>query len=846
MSDVRCPMCGKSNPAEAEICQFCQARLKPLNLDPAAASGKEPEVPGWLTSLRGSGQDQPESMGQSESPDWLSGLRSDTSSEADEESGADQPDFSGVAAGADRQVPDWLKGILPETETPSAPEASPEVEPEAHQESEKDLFSRFDQAPGEPPPYEPIPLPDWLSGFDQPVTSQQPPGAEEATTQLSAAATPSEPPPPDWMAKKDRPPVSDWQPSPVPELPVQVEDEFTFPEEAAEEPQQDFGPEEISFPDWLKGISQETNTPLVQGMEEQPPGISQLSPASQVEAAGTDQFQPETGQPAELPDWLAAAEQSIQAEGDESGLPDWLAQTRNPPQTAPSFAGDETPSWLPPAVEPEAPTSGSVAPFQFTDIEGEAEMTPLESAAQTQAGDTTAADLSWLDEMEASLPGMAPASDQAGVPAADFTAPAAGAIPGVPSGAYPPASPLPAWLTQAAAPEEVSPTEGASEPDQAGLTRAELPSWLKSMSPTASLDAQAEKEQTEGGGPLSGLKGVLPAEPDIVQATKPPVYSLNLKVTDLQQIHANMLAELIQAEGEVKALPPAPLFTSQGLFRILIGVALIAAILVSMVAGVPQVIEPALNQEDFTSQEVFTASQLVAGMPSGVPVLVVVDYSPGFSGDVSMLLASIIDHLATKNETVALVSTVPTGPIQVESLIAQVKARPGLSQPVNYANLGFIPGGPAGILAFIQDPSGALPGSEWRTPALQNIHSLADFALLVVATENPETARTWIEQVHPTVPNIPIVMALSAQAEPLVRPYYNTTPQQIRGLLGGYSAALLYDTTLGRRTSAATLWAPFATGLTIAVLLMVIGLLVNLLLGFLARAREKARSNEKA
>jgi hypothetical protein len=79
-----------------------------------------------------------------------------------------------------------------------------------------------------------------------------------------------------------------------------------------------------------------------------------------------------------------------------------------------------------------------------------------------------------------------------------------------------------------------------------------------------------------------------------------------------------------------------------------------------------------------------------------------------------------------------------------------------------------------------------------------------------------------------------------------VRPYYSASPQQIQGLLGGYSAAILYDTTLGRKTSAVALWSPFATGLTAAVLLMVIGLLVNLLLGFMARAKEKSRSNEKA
>jgi hypothetical protein len=557
-----------------------------------------------------------------------------------------------------------------------------------------------------------------------------------------------------------------------------------------------------------------------------------------------------------LPDWLADAEQSLQAEGDQSGLPDWLGQAGFPAQTTPTYTGDETPSWLPSrpeaeALQPGAPSPGSVAPFDFTDMEGEADMTgAVENAAafstqEARSEEATPGDLSWLDEMEASLPGMALASDKAVSP--DHFAPTSEPQPTPSSDVYPPAGPLPAWLTQATAPEQPGVDEVAQAPDESGLAPVELPAWLKSMQPTATMDAQAkeqaEKDQIEGSGPLIGLKGILPAEPDIVQATKPPVYTMKLRVTDLQQTHANMLAELVQAEGDVKALPSAPLFSSQGLLRVLIALLLIGIILVSMAFGAPQLIEPNLNQKP----DVFTASQFIAGLPPAVPVLVVVDYAPGYSGDVGLLLASVIDHLATKNELVALVSTIPTGPLQVESLIAQVKTRPGLEAvSINYANLGFIPGGPSGILAFIQDPARTLPGSAWSMPDLQNIHSLADFALLVVATENPETARIWIEQVRPLVPKIPIVMALSAQAEPLVRPYYDASPPQIQGLLGGYSAALVYDSALGRRTSTATMWSPFAAGLTTAVLLMVIGLLANLLLGFLARSREKARSNEKA
>ena len=911
MSEVRCPMCGKPNPEEVENCAYCQARLKPLDLGSASPSANIPEVPGWLSSLRDSDPDQPQGGVESEpAPDWLTGMRSETSSEEGEEAEAEQLDYSGVAADADRQVPEWLRGILPESETVSAPVVPSNVEVEPHEAaeaesvemSEQDWFSRFNQTPSEPPPNEPVPLPDWLSGYDKPAVSQEIPAqesevaqplAEEAPSELpldQAAALPdwlagfdqpvselesqsveqqeaqpyaeettSESSLPDWMAEQALPLTPEWHTpleapiveAPLAESPLQDKDEIFSSEEIPEKPQPDFAAEEISFPDWLKGISQETNSPLVQALEEQPPVVPQWPRASQEQAPGTIQPEPDTGQPAALPDWLAAAEKSLQTEGDQSGLPEWLGQASTTSQAAPSYmgTGDETPSWLPPSVEsqnlqPETPASGSVAPFEFSDMGSETEMVAAtENAAESRPDDITATDLSWLDEMEASLPGMTFSSDRAASPDALGTTP--GPLPAAPSEAYPPASPLPAWLTQATVPDQPQVADETQEPDESGLAPVEMPSWLKSMQPTATMDAQAkaqaERDQIEGSGPLIGLKGILPAEPDIVQAAKPPVYSMKLRVTDLQQTHAAMLAELVQAEGDVKALPSAPLFTSQGLFRVSIALALIGVILFSMATGLDLLIQPKLTQE------VITASQLIAALPSNVPALVVVDYAPGFSGDVGPLLASVVDHLATKNETMALVSTLPTGPFQAESLISQVKTRPGLETvPVNYTNLGFLPGGSTGILAFIQDPAGTLPGSAWNTtPALNNIHTLADFALLVVATENPETARMWIEQVRTVVPNIPIVMALSAQAEPLVRPYYDASPQQVQGLLGGYSAAVLYDTALGRTTGTAAMWSPFAAGLTAAIFLMVIGLLVNLLLGYLARAKEKARSNEK-
>ncbi len=56
MADVRCPMCGKTNPAEAESCRYCQARLKPLRPggEDGAVFGNQmgDDGPDWLRELR--------------------------------------------------------------------------------------------------------------------------------------------------------------------------------------------------------------------------------------------------------------------------------------------------------------------------------------------------------------------------------------------------------------------------------------------------------------------------------------------------------------------------------------------------------------------------------------------------------------------------------------------------------------------------------------------------------------------------------------------------------------------------------------------------------------------------
>ena len=161
MAETRCPMCGKPNPAGAETCQYCQARIKPLIVapQPDAAPRQPPAPPETPTPA------QPVEPSDQGATDWLSALRS----AKDEQ---DEPPLSDDSSVQD----DWLSrlGI---SSPPAQPAAQPSPEPEDGLPNWLDHF-------GEHPPQgraleEP---PVWLDSMREPSEPEiQPPGSRART-----------------------------------------------------------------------------------------------------------------------------------------------------------------------------------------------------------------------------------------------------------------------------------------------------------------------------------------------------------------------------------------------------------------------------------------------------------------------------------------------------------------------------------------------------------------------------------------------------------------------------------------------------------------------------------------
>jgi hypothetical protein len=221
------------------------------------------------------------------------------------------------------------------------------------------------------------------------------------------------------------------------------------------------------------------------------------------------------------------------------------------------------------------------------------------------------------------------------------------------------------------------------------------------------------------------------------------------------------------------------------------------------------------------------------------------------------IAAPVVDHLMLKGAYLALISTLPTGPMQGERLIYQQRLTGQHSyRPIddqgfnNYVNLGFIPGGQAGLLSFVEIPQQAIPLNldnypVWKGGPLESVSRLSDFKLVVVITENPDIARDWIEQVQPRLGATPLIMLISAQAEPVVRPYYSAGGNQVQGLITGLSGAAGYEFANGRRHLALDYWSPYSLGILIAIVLIIIGGGINLTSTLIALTRETVSNRKK-
>jgi hypothetical protein len=869
MDTIKCPVCGETNPANAEFCQNCRSRLEPLTgplkeenapLQPGQIPTKkvtaelEPILPQWLREAREKARQSASEDATEQSlfannptpaapstPDLLAGLTSQSDNE-------------------DEEVPDWLvslTGDIPAKKKKNEPEADDNqvkwVELGDHDDFEEASPSiNATQTPSETPventapswmmPQEPAPdkdeLADWLSHTDQSSASvpDQSPASAQPIESTPSILPPSTSEDEDWLKNLESRPFGS-APAPEPQSSDQSKDLNTQSTSPAPLPTVN------DVPDWLNNL------------QTQQPASQSLSPSIQEQQPGSN------------PDWLQASTPKQSASAAPAEVPDWLKAFGQTPATEEppgSFSSSsDLPDWLK-AAAPKSDSAAAPTPQSSADVSQKIEPAtslPSQDIEQTPVPPETPDWVSSLRPVEpqssmVSVDSEASAFTPPAVPEPPASTPAFAddSTAGASTDAIFASMQIPDWLT-ALEPEHVDQSFSETNPPspvQTGesIAPAELPSWVQAMRPVESAvpssPTPSRASFAEGEGPLAGLQDVLPVGSGFGPTSKPKAYSIKLNATNEHQTQAALLDQILAAETAPIPMKAASVIMSQRVLRWAI-TALMFLFVGGILYAATQIFAlPARVPNDQTEMAVSAMEKI----PAGAPVLVVFDYEPSLSGEMQTVAEPYLSRLLLlKHPRLTILSSSPTGSALAEELMSSLQSGPlsirGYQLGKQYVDLGYLPGGLAGVYDFAQNPTAVMPldmdGLQaWQTAPLQGVVHFSDFSSIIILTDSAEAGRVWIEQAGPLRGNASLVIVSSSQAGPMLMPY--VASGQVNGIVNGLNDASKIEQANGQAGLARRYWDAYSVGLLLAAAMIILGGFWSLVSGLQARRAERERS----
>jgi len=938
MPDVKCPMCSKPNPQDAEECEFCGARIKPLIIQQAP---EEPRAPRLEQTPAGAGDE--EAIAPQEEPavsDWLSHFRDEIESEGEPAAQVEReegPGFSDMlgrlrifgGANDEEQEPPQPKeppAVAPAQESErqaAAPEPMPEVtiEPDAEPAPEPPSQSqpfvleeppnkegqdedipgwlarvRIKKAHDDQAQDEPLEQTDWLAKLRE----SQPASALE-TIEVSRDMIPSEEPTPPFSPPEEDS-TSDAQDQGEDDLFSRLLDEdeplFTlddlFADYEAIDSEEDQGGSELftgveagAVPDGGKSAEEE----LFERLESEIG--SQEFTAEALEQLPTESALPEAWEQLEeepIDQALAEADEQLLADsaqsldedlfggdippGDAEPVPPDLGRPEEqqglPQQQPPFDSGQELEEWEDVDSQLLADLDRELESFED---EGETILPPqaeadnlLTSLPVLEPGESDVAQSDQPADVGRELPLQEEPREFAppftGMPASDHEPDAKveavdaqeGELPHVPAlviddfgeevsfdddsfGEIVPdlaQGEVPGWLQELKSDTDLDAQDLVEGPEEEviELVPATLPDWLESMRPIQTFQSvsevhETEKDIVEAAGPLAGLKGVLIAEPVVAMPRSPTRTRSSLDIRDDHLQQAQILQCLIEREAEgVKAeegkRPVAVL-------RWIVAVVMLAAVILPVVFGTPSFGVPENGPRDLAQ-----FLDLTRLLPASDPVLLVFDYETAYAAEMEAMAGALMHHMMLRGQPLIAMSTQPSGPYLADRLFRHVGASHDASNGSDFVNLGYLAGGPTAVQLFASAPRETVmtsfrpeEGNEdllgWETGPAREVKQLSDFAMVVVLTAGSENSRMWAEQAFVYLGDTPLVMLVSAGAEPMIRPYYEGRNPSVSAVLSGLGTAVKYEDEIGYPGAAVERWDAYGLGVLAAAFILIVG-----------------------
>ncbi|MEM8529899.1 MAG: hypothetical protein AAGF95_03595 [Chloroflexota bacterium] len=459
------------------------------------------------------------------------------------------------------------------------------------------------------------------------------------------------------------------------------------------------------------------------------------------------------------------------------------------------------------------------------------------SAEQTTSADTsTASDDSlppWLQDepTDTTLPEWLRGAslDEPSTPTADAeTVDTSKSVQETPTGAL-------NWFEEATG---TSSTEDTRRDEGAFLSGTDLPAWLSG----SQQDKKSEVNPAEARS-LDWLSRLGPTEDEIVTVSPTTTSSVSIAPPVIperssSQVAALALLDKLAADpfpdsGVVVERPSPSVWRRVGVERVLYFILLVVLLgalatpsLITTLQVPPQVpsAEPLFEQlNQLTANDV---------------VLVGYEWDARRISELQPLEEAVLGQLIRQQVKFVLVSTDPQGTLLSYNLRYDLAAAGYRGAAEDFVLLGYKPGGELALRMMSQDFRGAFTsdftGNDVTNSGLVNglntgreITELSDLSMIIVLADEPVDVQGWMEQVRPSVPEMPFAFLLPAETAPIIQPY---TQQENVFYLAGKRGALAYESLFElseeRTAQIARESGQLRLGLLVFVVLFVIGAIV--------------------
>jgi hypothetical protein len=412
-------------------------------------------------------------------------------------------------------------------------------------------------------------------------------------------------------------------------------------------------------------------------------------------------------------------------------------------------------------------------------------------------------------------------------------------------------------------------------PAETKLSPAErMSDWLRNLKPTEETLTDEDNEALEATGVLAGLAPLLPVE-KIAPATPlldPQATASTAQANAMLEAARNFFAIATQAPQPAtlpKSLTQRDQLMGNVAARAALYLLFIILIALPLLPSLQKVVDPVTDQKlpwteptgalsevlDKQRRELISVQLGAIDLQQpGSVALVSFDYSTATQGEMQPLAEAVIGRLRGQAMRLIFVSLEPEGAALAQRTLDKILLERNEAYGVDMVNLGYVPGQVVGIrelvagrkqLSALADLKEGLTFADPERTAWSGLNNLGQVDVVITLSDNPATARWWIEQMAGAIPPDDdneryLLAATSAIADPFLRPYLDS--EQLDGLISGINGAAAIEA--GRKNFGPARQILDSQG--IAHMLIVILIAVGTMVGWMPLAEKKSEAKAES